>query len=185
MKTTSRRELERGPGGYHTRRPANFDLFSGRPIDGRSVGSSESWSGMFAAVLPDPLGQDRMAVRLFGRTVTVIIDGDYVEGTQAEVVAALRDHAAALERQAADLPAALAAVAEAEERWRSLAGFAAEGFHHHHVRPAVFRRNVAEGAAHLATKAKEAADRLERLVLPVPGLEIGTDVRRPATGVLR
>lgn len=183
MRRTPCRVLERGPGGYHTRRPANYDLTTGRAFDGRAVGMSAcGGSGMFAAVLPDPLRRQSdggMPARLHGGLVTVILLEDYCEGTPDEIAQALREYAGRLDAEAADLPAAEAALREVEAAGRGLAGFAAEGHHMHAVVPALRRCAAARDAAALAPLAREAAERVARLVLPVGGLVADCGPRRP------
>ena len=74
--------------GYHTSRPANIDLLTGRRFDGSSVGN------ILAATLPCPLDCRGMYARIYGQEVTVEVGSDRVSGTQAEVAEHLRQTAA-------------------------------------------------------------------------------------------
>lgn len=168
MHRESYRTVERGHGGYHTRLPANYDLLTDSPIDGRSVGQNDDdGSGQFAAVLPNPLHVGRMAVRLDMLLVTIVLEDEYLTGTQEEIVAAIHDYAARQEVAAEDMPAAAKALAVVVAEGELLTGMAAEGHHHHCVRPAERRVNVARNAGRDAAVARQAAELIAELDLPV------------------
>jgi len=168
--------IEWGPGGYHTRLPANYDFARSRAIDGRAVGSTACGSGIFAAVLPR---WQHGLCRIQGRKVVVIVGDNYMKGSPREIAQELIRVAGEMRAIADEVPAREAALAQAEAEAPE-GCFRREGHYNNKVAPARSRLKEAISARAEIASAETMAPLIAQIKVPMRGLTLATGARRPA-----